>query len=895
MSFRKLVHSIAAVLTCVWILLSNSMPCVAAPSCDGAIFLRTEGPYKYGQEVAVRVIISPEIHYPDGQVDVFSARDKRYCVMAEDLGDGVWDAKIRIPLQNDWNRKIGFRLWQGEKLVCEKTKPINMKAEMVMDIKGPEWSCAGYPAEYELTMGGASLLSIHWDFGQEERNTMVNAQGRDVQRIRWKSPGEKSVIATIRASGHPLQSRLITTPVAPENGGMVVEGPRTVQQGDLKEWKIVVPPMGPRHMAYHIELEVDWGQGETSRYVNRNSRFEIRKRFVRPGTYTVGLRLLERNVSLLLKNNFIVKVIENRPTLDLQVTGPQQVTAGTPAFWTAQTTRGRPPYEFWVRLWDRAKLRTLLSESNIAKFNLNLSTPGKNKLTFQVVDADGIASDWHEVKVLVTPEKDEATVVNNTQGGNTSTTGGTIKKDPPPDSGQQNGSGSGATPVGDPTGSPDIYGGLVIKGPARVSVDASARLKALDHGGRAYASATWDSSNTEVLRVSSSSGWVQGLKPGHATVIVHVDDMRAYHDIEVVKGPVNPFQDAVDDLKKDPNVKVVVKKPPPDGDEADEQGVDTGSDGGDSQSNGPDDDSDDLDSIEMGGVSADSDDEEDAEEPFNPFLDAVDDPKKDPDIKVVVKKPPSDGEEADEQGVDIGSDGGDSQSNGPDDDSDNLDSIEMGGVSADSDDEEDAEDDLGFKMIGHKHEPINKGGSGPFGVSTDPPATTLADPYDLTGTWYLVNSYYAGENLGATHISPAWAQKSAVVRIEPRKDRYVGKIVRDGELPGIESHWYKHAIRWRKGQEVLWVERKGKDTYEGQIMRHSRLTDRIYVIFKVEGKRARICANAHEGMCQRGLNIDIRYARYALGFRISSGDNVGRYKRTPESDSINLFGTEVGD
>jgi Bacterial Ig-like domain (group 2) len=656
----------------------------------------------------------------------------------------------------------------------------------------------------------------------------------------------------------------------------VVEGPPTVQLGDLKEWTIVVPPMGPGHRIYHMELEVDWGQGETSRYVNRNNRFEIQKRFVRPGTYTVGLRLLERNVSPLLENKFIVKVIENEPTLDLQVTGPEQVTVGTPAFWTARTTRGRPPYEFSVVPWYDKK-RTLSSESNVAKFNLKFSTPGKNKLIFQVVDADRVWSDWHYVNVLVTPEKNEATVVNNTQGGNTSTTGGTIKKDPPPDGGQQNGSGSGATPVGDPNGSSDIYGGLVIKGPAKVSVDASANLKALDHGGRAYASATWDSTNTEVLSVSAS-GAVQGLKTGHATVIVHVDDMRAYHDIEVVKGPFNPFADAVDDLKKNPNVKIVVKKTLPDGDEADDQGVDTGSDNDDSQSDGPDDDADDLDSMTVGGVSVDSDDEEDLED--------------DMDFKKV-------GHEhafGDTPDMPVKPDAGDPQSNGPDGSADDLDSMSIGGISADPDDEEDPEDMLGFKMVGHEHESDNKGGPGLPGVTTDLPAAALADPYDLTGTWYLVNSYYAGENLGATHISPAWAQKAAVVRIEPRKDRYVGKIVRNGVLPGIESHWYKHAIRWRKGQEVLWVERKGKDTYEGQIMRHSRLTDRIYVIFKVEGKRTKICANASEYICQKYLNdSQCGYGWIALGFRISSGDNVGRYKRTPESDSINVFGTEVGD
>jgi len=625
MASRQVVHSIAAILTCGWILFSNSMLCVAAPSCDGAIFLRTEGPYEYGQEVAIRVIISPEIHYPNGQVYVFSGNDKRHVVAAEDLGDGVWDAKIRIPLRNNWNRKIGFRLWQGKKIVCEKTKTVDMQAGMVMDIKGPEWSCAGYPAEYELIVGGdASFLFVRWNFGQEEHSRYVNAQGRDVQRIRWKTPGDKSVIATISAWRHPVQTMMINTRVAPVHAGLVVEGPLNIQQGKLKDWTIVAPPIGPRHMDYHMELEVDWGQGETSRYVNRNRRFEIQKRFVRPGTYTVGLRLLERNVSPLLEKKFIVKVIENKARLDLQVTGPEQVTSGTPACWTARTTRGRPPYEFSVELWNPNKKLTLSSESNAGKFNLNLYTPGKKDLLFQVVDADGMWSGWHYVKVLVTPEKNDATVENVTQGSNTTTTGRQGLTPSPTGGNQGSGSTSGAPPVqfnglviqgrsnmnegesinlkaedlggrpypsatwisrdpkvlsvssngtvqglksgtaavvvkvgslsashvikvrfnpftgasgnGQTTGSgpPEIYGGLVIQGTSRIAVNTSAYLQALDHGGRAYAEATWDSSNTEVLTVSGK-GEIRGNKPGSATVIAHVDDMGAYKDIVVVE------------------------------------------------------------------------------------------------------------------------------------------------------------------------------------------------------------------------------------------------------------------------------------------------------------------------------------------------------------------------
>ncbi len=895
MLFRQFVHPMAAVLTCVWILLSNSVPCVAAPSCDGAIFLRTEGPYKYGQEVSVRVIISPETHYPNGQVDVFSAHDKRYCVVAEDLDDGVWDAKIRIPLLNNWNRKIGFRLWQGGKLVCEKSKTIDIKAGLGMDIQGPEWSCAGYPAEYELTVGGdASLLSVHWDFGQEERSRYVNAQGRDVQRIRWKTPGEKSVIATIKAWGHTAQTMLINTRVAPEKAGLVVEGPQTVQQERLNEWTIVVPPMGPRHMTYHMALEVDWGQGETSRYVNKIYQFGIQKRFVRPGTYTVGLRLLERNVSPLLENKFIVKVIENKPRLDLQVTGPEQVTVGTPAFWTARTTRGRPPYEFSVEPWYDKK-RTLSSESNVAKFNLKLSTPGKNKLIFQVVDADRVWSDWHYVNVLVTPEKDEATEVNNTQGDNTSTTGGTIKKDPLPDGGQQNGSGSGATPVGDPTGSPEIYGGLVIKGPARLSVKASANLKAVDHGGRVYPSATWVSSNTEVLWVSSN-GRVQGLKTGNATVIVHVDDMRAYHDIEVVKGPFNPFQDAVDDLKKDPNVKVVVKKPPPDGEEADEQGAESGSDGGDSQSDTTDDDSDGLDSITIGGISVSSDDEKGSEDDLG------------------FNKVGHEHAYGDTPDMPVKPDAGDSQSDGPEGSADDLDSMSIGGIPADPDDEEGPEDMLGFKKVGHKHESDNKGGLDLFGVSTDPNATALTDPYDLTGTWYLVNNYYG---ICGTHISPEAAQKSVVVRIEPKRDRYVGKVVRNGVLPGHESSRttkYSWGPRLDQGEEVLWVERSEKDIYEGQItvddsFGYQRIKGRKtpVIIRTMKDGGALICVNPgfFPHGCTKGKLREIhRYDQLCRnflgfnngrGFRTSPQKNIGQHKHDRESDSINLFGTEVGD
>ncbi len=70
-----------------------------------------------------------------------------------------------------------------------------------------------------------------------------------------------------------------------------------------------------------------------------------------------------------------------------------------------------------------------------------------------------------------------------------------------------------------------------------------------------------------------------------------------------------------------------------------------------------------------------------------------------------------------------------------------------------------------------------------------------------------------------THISPEAAQKSAVVRIEPKKDRYVGKVVRNGVLPGHESGTAIHAWgpRLDQGEEVLWVERSEKDIYEGQI------------------------------------------------------------------------------
>ncbi len=608
MASRKVVHSIAAILACGWILFSNSIPCVAAPSCDGAIFFRTEGPYKYGQEVSVRVITSPEIHYPDSDVEVFSVSDDdRYRFNANDLGDGVWDVTIRIPLLYNWNRKIGFRIWQGGKIVCEKTKAVDMKADMVMDIKGPEWSCTGYPAEYELTMGAApSPLSVHWDFGQEERNTMVNTQGRDVQRIRWKTPGEKLVIATIRAQAHPLQSRMITTQVVPKNRSLVVKGPQTVQQGKIEAWTIAVPPIGSQHMTYHMALEVDWGQGETSRFVNRGNWFRISKRFGHPGAYTVGLRLLEGNASALLEDKFIVKVIEDRPTLDLLVTGPQQVTASTPAFWKARTTRGRPPYKFWVKRWDSGKLWTVSSESNVAKFSLYLSTPGKNRLTFQVVDADGIESDWREINVLVTPEKSKTALGNSTQGGNTPTTGNTVKKAPPPDNSQQNGTGSGLTSVGHTTGSPEVYGGLVIKGPAKLPVYASARLQALDHGGRTYVTTIWVNSNTEVLSVSSD-GRILGLKPGHATVIVHVGDMQAYHDIEVVEeeGPFNPFLDAVNAPKITPNTNIVVKKPPPGSNQTVKQGSNTGSVNGNSQSGSADDDFDDLDSMTIGGVSVD--------------------------------------------------------------------------------------------------------------------------------------------------------------------------------------------------------------------------------------------------------------------------------------------------
>lgn len=231
------------------------------------------------------------------------------------------------------------------------------------------------------------------------------------------------------------------------------------------------------------------------------------------------------------------------------------------------------------------------------------------------------------------------------------------------------------------------------------------------------------------------------VKAGHATVIVHVGDMRAYHDIEVVKEPFNPFLDA---LKKDPGGNVVVKTIPPDGEEEDEQPVETGPENGDSQSDDTEDDSDDLDPIKIGGV------------PVDP------------------------------------------------------------------DDERDSEDDLGFHKVGHEHESDNKDGPGLPGVSTDPHETALADPYDLTGTWYFVNGYYTCENPGATHISPAWAQKSVVVRIEPRKDRFVGKVVRNGVLPGYENSVRTAAScssgpHLHQGEEVLWVERSEKDIYEGQI------------------------------------------------------------------------------
>ncbi len=80
---------------------------------------------------------------------------------------------------------------------------------------------------------------------------------------------------------------------------------------------------------------------------------------------------------------------------------------------------------------------------------------------------------------------------------------------------------------------PDVSGGLVIRGPARIPVGGTGAYRTTDHGGRPVGGASWHALS-DIIRVGSD-GVVEGLRPGRATIMATVNGMRAYLEIEVVE------------------------------------------------------------------------------------------------------------------------------------------------------------------------------------------------------------------------------------------------------------------------------------------------------------------------------------------------------------------------
>jgi len=86
--------------------------------------------------------------------------------------------------------------------------------------------------------------------------------------------------------------------------------------------------------------------------------------------------------------------------------------------------------------------------------------------------------------------------------------------------------------VDTPDVDPDVAGGLMITGPARIGVGWRVDYRATDHGGRPAADVSWYALS-ENVRVSGD-GTVEGLAPGSATVMATAGGMRAFFDLVVI-------------------------------------------------------------------------------------------------------------------------------------------------------------------------------------------------------------------------------------------------------------------------------------------------------------------------------------------------------------------------
>jgi len=559
MGFRPSV-SLIATIACVVLLCPATMSMADADPCDGFMLLRPEGPYTVGQKVEVIVTLTSDQRDRVLGVGVIGVGDGKTGVDARSLGQGVWQAETVVGLVSSEAPRVGYNVYYkteaGKNKDCQRWQPVEMDPGLAIQIKGPEWTAVGRPAEYEVHVGGdASMVSVRWDFEQEQRSATLLTDTLDVQRIRWKEPGTRTVIVEVTAWG---QSRMatMTTRVAPADSGLTVQGPRMLKQNNAGRWNVRMPQIGHPGSSRYVSLIVDWGWGETSRYVGGGSYTEIANSFAHPGTYEVGLKVEDKSIGPVAEGRFTVEVTGEEPALDLEVSGPARVSAGIPAWWTLRTTKGRPPYEFYIKP-NTGTARTVTTDSGSAKIDLSFSTPGEHLLWCSVVDADRIASGGRQAAVLVEaieqPAGDDGTPDSDESG----TTDTPPAVDPAPDTEPDEESGEEPAPDGDDGIDPDVFGGLVIKGTTVITAKSSATLTATDHGGRAYDRVTWESSNTEVLIVSPG-GLIGGHKPGRATIIGRVGDMTAYHEVEVVEGDggevieeedpkFNPFLDAFDD------------------------------------------------------------------------------------------------------------------------------------------------------------------------------------------------------------------------------------------------------------------------------------------------------------------------------------------------------------
>ncbi|MEF2144603.1 MAG: hypothetical protein V3573_04085 [Desulfovibrionaceae bacterium] len=100
----------------------------------------------------------------------------------------------------------------------------------------------------------------------------------------------------------------------------------------------------------------------------------------------------------------------------------------------------------------------------------------------------------------------------------------------------------------------NVFGGLVLDGPARIGQGQSWTYRGLDHGGRQYSGLRFVTSNSTVLEMGPD-GRARALAPGKATLMVRKDSMVAYLDVTVVAtvvelgpepGPAPPVPAALD-------------------------------------------------------------------------------------------------------------------------------------------------------------------------------------------------------------------------------------------------------------------------------------------------------------------------------------------------------------